>query len=100
MLAKAHHTIGDGPAAREYLDDLAEPATRGEYRYHQAKAALLLAEIEQAAGDRAATLAAATDAYRLAWCDGPPHTYFWTLARAEEILRELGAGPPDAVRPG
>jgi tetratricopeptide (TPR) repeat protein len=94
LLADAHRHLGDGPAARSFLDDLAEPAARGQYRMIQAKAALVLAELEHAEHHRAAAVAAATEAYRLAWCDGPPYTYYWTLKRAKELLAELGAPMP------
>jgi tetratricopeptide (TPR) repeat protein len=95
LLADAHRRLHELPTAREHLDDLDEPAARGQYRYIQAKAAVVRAELERDEGNKPAAIAAATDAYRLAWCDGPPYTYYWTLKRADELLRELGASVPD-----
>ncbi len=38
---------------------------------------------------------AATQAYRLEWCDGPPFAYHWGVVAAQEHLRELGAPEPE-----
>ena len=51
----------------------------------------VLAQIERDAGNREAAIEAATKAYRLAWCDGPPYAYHWGLEAAKQHLRELGA---------
>ena len=98
LLADAHRCLGNREIAEAHLDDLAEPAARGKYRYIQAKAAVVRAELERDEGRLVEAIAAATDAYRLAWCDGPPYTYYWTLKRAEELLRELGAPVPPINR--
>jgi tetratricopeptide (TPR) repeat protein len=37
----------------------------------------------------------AREAYRQAWCDGPPHQFCWTLSTATELLTRLGQEPPD-----
>ncbi len=42
-----------------------------------------------------AAVEAATKAYRLAWCDGPPFAYHWGLEKARRHLRELGASEPE-----
>jgi tetratricopeptide (TPR) repeat protein len=99
LLAEAHRRLGGQEIALAYLEDLAEPAARGEFRLIQAKAAVVLAEVERDQGNRSAAIAAATEAYRLAWCDGPPYTYYWTLKRAEELLRELGGAIPQVLNP-
>jgi hypothetical protein len=99
LLAEAHRRLGEPGAALAYLEDLAEPAARGEYRFIRAKAAIVLAQVERDQGSRAAAVAAAEEAYRLAWCDGPPYTYYWTLKRAEELLRELGGAIPQVLNP-
>lgn len=33
-------------------------------------------------------------AYRLAWCDGPPYAYHCGLTSARKLLQELGAPEP------
>jgi hypothetical protein len=42
----------------------------------------------------AAAIEAATKAYRLAWCDGPPFAYHRGLVAARKHLQELGAPEP------
>ena len=34
------------------------------------------------------------EAYRLAWCDGPPFAYHWGLQKAKAHLSDLGAPEP------
>jgi tetratricopeptide (TPR) repeat protein len=99
LLAEAHRRLGGFGAALAHLEDIAEPAARGEYRFYQAKAAVILAEVERDRGNRSAAVVAAAEAYRLAWCDGPPYTYYWTLKRAEELLGELGGAIPQVLNP-
>jgi hypothetical protein len=41
-----------------------------------------------------ATCGAATAAYRLAWCDGPPYAYHYGLINARRHLHELGTPEP------
>ena len=55
----------------------------------------MLAQIERDAGNTAAAVEAATKAYRLAWCDGPPFAYHWGLKKAKKHLKELGAPEPE-----
>ena len=43
----------------------------------------------------AAAVDAATKAYQLAWCDGPPFAYHWGLEKAKRHLKELGAPEPE-----
>ncbi len=38
---------------------------------------------------------AAPQAYRFAWCDGPPYAYHYGLENAKKHLRELGAPEPE-----
>ena len=42
-----------------------------------------------------AAIAAATAAYRLAWCDGPPFAYDYGLRTARAHLHALGAPEPE-----
>jgi tetratricopeptide (TPR) repeat protein len=94
-LAELRHRQGRTDEARELLDQVWEPAGIGPYPLFHADALNLLARIERDAGNRDAAVAAATEAYRKAWCDGPPYAYHWGLRDAREILAELGAPEPD-----
>lgn len=93
-LAELRRRQGDAAGARELLDQIREPAERGPYPLFHADALNLLAQIERDAGNSAEAIAAATEAYRKAWCDGPPYAYHWGLEAAREHLRELGAPEP------
>jgi tetratricopeptide (TPR) repeat protein len=85
---------GDLDAARELLEDAWEPAERGPYPLFHADALNVLARVERDAGRRDAAIAAASAAYRQAWCDGPPFAYHWGLEVARMHLANLGAPEP------
>jgi len=93
-LAELRRRQGEAQAAREFLDDVWEAAERGPYPLIHADACHVLAQIERDAGQQAQAIEAATQAYRLAWCDGPPFAYHWGLEKARALLRELGASEP------
>lgn len=93
-LAELRRRQGDGKAARELLDDVWEAAERGPYPLFHADAFNVLAQIERDAGNPTAAVAAATQAFRLAWCDGPPFAYHWGLVAARQHLVALGAPEP------
>jgi hypothetical protein len=86
---------GDSKAAREHLDDVWDMAECGPYLLIHADAFNVLVQIERDAGNHTAAVEAATKAYRLAWCDGPPFAYHWGLEKARKHLRELGAAEPE-----
>lgn len=94
-LAELRRRQGDMKAARELLDDVWELAERGPYPLFHADALNVLAQIERDEGNNAAAIEAATKAYRLAWCDGPPFAYHWGLEKAKQHLKELGAPEPE-----
>lgn len=87
--------------SRELLEQLWAGAERGPYPLLHADARNVLARIErdemnlnegeQREKHRVAAIAAATRAFELAWCDGPPYAYHYGLANAKAILTELGA---------
>jgi hypothetical protein len=93
-LAELRRRQGDLKAARELLDDVWEPAERGPFRLFHADAYNVLVQIERDAGDREAAIKAATGAYRLAWCDGPPFAYQRGLQAAKAHLAALGVPEP------
>jgi hypothetical protein len=94
-LAALHARRGDPARGREYLDAVWDAAERGPYPLLHADASNVLAEIEIHEGNRDAAIAAATAAYRLAWCDGPPFAYDYGLRTARAHLRALGAPEPE-----
>jgi tetratricopeptide (TPR) repeat protein len=93
-LAELRHRQGRTEEATELLDQFWEPAELGPYPLFHADALNLLARIERDAGHRDAA-DAATEAYRKAWCDGPPYAYYWGLRDARQLLAQLGAPEPD-----
>jgi hypothetical protein len=93
-LAELRRRQGNSQAARELLDEVWELAERGPYPLFHADAFNVLVQIERDAGNPAAAIEAATQAYRLAWCDGPPFAYHWGLEAARKHLAELGAPEP------
>jgi hypothetical protein len=94
-LAALHQRRGSSARGFEILEAVWEPAERGPYRLLHADARNVLAEIEIAEKNIPAAIAAATAAYRLAWCDGPPFAYDYGLRTAREHLRALGAPEPE-----
>ena len=46
------------------------------------------------AGNHEAAVKTAAEAYRLAWCDGPPFAYHWGLQKAKAHLAALGVPEP------
>jgi len=94
-LAELRRRQGDSHAPRELLNDVWELAERGPYPLIHADAFNVLAQIDRDAGNTAAAIEAATKAYRLAWCDGPPFAYHWGLEKAKQHLKELGAPEPE-----
>jgi tetratricopeptide (TPR) repeat protein/transcriptional regulator with XRE-family HTH domain len=93
-LAELHRLRGELERGQELLELIWEPAERGPYPLFQADALTVLARLERDAGRSAAAVAAATRAFELAWCDGPPFAYHWGLAMARGLLRAWGASLP------
>jgi tetratricopeptide (TPR) repeat protein len=80
--------------ARELLDAVWDSAERGPYPLFHADALNVLAQLERDVGNTEKAIAAASAAYRHAWCDGPPYAYHWGLVAARRHLQELGAPEP------
>lgn len=93
-LAELHRQRGQFNPARELLEQVWAPAERGAYPLGHADACNVLARIERDEGQQKAAIAAATRAYELAWCDGPPYAYHFGLTNAKQLLAELGAPEP------
>jgi len=94
-MAELHYRRGEVETARGLLEDVWAPAERGPYPMVHADGLNLLARIECDAGNRQAAVEAATRAFELAWCDGPPFAYHWGLEAARKHLAELGAPEPE-----
>ncbi|MEO6391834.1 MAG: DUF4062 domain-containing protein [Pyrinomonadaceae bacterium] len=86
---------GEMTLAREFLENVWEIAERGPYPIDHTNALNLLAQMERDSGNTDAAAEAATKAYRLSWCDGPPFSYYWGLEAARKHLCELGAPEPE-----
>ncbi len=80
--------------ARGFLDDLWELTERGPYPQHRAHGLNLLANIEFQSGDKIAAAEAALEAYRLAWCEGPPFANAEQLSEAQKTLGAVGVAEP------
>jgi len=93
-LAELHRRRHESSGAREILDQIWELAERGPCPTLHADALNVLAQIERDEGNTKAAIAAATKAYTLAWCDGPPYAYHYGLTNARKHLQELGAPEP------
>lgn len=94
-LAELRRRQGDLKASREFLDDVWDAAERGPYPLIHADACNVMAQIERDVSNQAKAVDAATQAYTLSWCEGPPFAYHWGLERARKHLRELGAPEPE-----
>jgi tetratricopeptide (TPR) repeat protein len=84
-------------AARAHAADAQHVAERGQLRLRQADAVNLFSSIERARGNRHESAAAAAEAYRLAWCDGPPFAYEWGIRQARENLAAAGEPEPSGL---
>lgn len=93
-LAELRRRQGNLKAARELLDEVWEPAERGAFRLYHADAYNVLAQIERDAGHDEEAFQAATNAYRLSWCDGPPYAYHYGLQKAKAHLLALHRPEP------
>jgi tetratricopeptide (TPR) repeat protein len=94
-LAELELKRGHLTEAKVRLDDVWEITERGPYRLREADAHNVLAAIELAQSNIPAAIEAATNAYKAAWCDGPPYAYHWGLQKAKAHLAALGAPEPD-----
>lgn len=93
-LAELHRRKQEFTAARELLEQIWDFAQHGPYPLFHADALNVLAQIERDEGNTKAAIAAATKAFTLAWCDGPPYSYHYGLTNARKHLEELGAPEP------
>jgi tetratricopeptide (TPR) repeat protein len=93
-LAELHRRQNGPDKTRELLDDVWELVERGPYTLFAADAFNVLAHLERSAGDHTKAVGAATRAFELAWCDGPPFAYHWGLEVARAQIAALHATVP------
>lgn len=93
-LGELRRRQADLDAARVCLADAMEAIERGPYILHHTDALNVLARIERDAGHHARAEEAAAEAFRKAWCDGPPYAYHRGLRDARMLLAELGVPEP------
>lgn len=94
-LAELARQKGDFQVARDLLNDVWDYVERGPYPLFHADACNVLCQIERDARNYKAAIAAAEQAYQLAWCDGPPWAYDYGLEQARKHLKELGSPEPE-----
>jgi tetratricopeptide (TPR) repeat protein len=93
-LAELHRQQEEYDIAFELLEQAWTPAERGPYRLWHADACNVLTQLHCDVGHRAEAIEAATAAYQLAWCDGPPFAYHYGHAQARRHLQKLAASEP------
>ncbi|MGH3867641.1 MAG: DUF4062 domain-containing protein [Pseudonocardiaceae bacterium] len=97
QLAERHLRGNRLPEARGHAQDAVELAERAELRLRRADALNALSRVERAAGDTEAAAQAAREAYRQAWCDGPPFSYAAGLDEARANLTAVSAQEPGGL---
>ena len=85
--------------ARKYAADALQVAEHGQLKLRQVDAANLLSRVERASGNQRKASIAAGEAYRLAWCDGPPFSYELGIQQARENLAAVGEQEPTGLLP-
>ncbi|MCX6900286.1 MAG: DUF4062 domain-containing protein [Verrucomicrobia bacterium] len=99
-LAELHRRKNEPATARELLNQIWDAAERGPYPLFHTDALNVLVQIERDQGNRAAAIATAMKACKLAWCDGISadgkvcYAYHYGLTTARKHLQELGAPEP------
>ena len=89
-LAKLRWHQGKKEEARDLLERVKNLGFEKFYPCFYADRLNVLASIERDARNEAAAIDAATEAYKLAWCDGPPFAYHWGLETAKQHFIQLG----------
>lgn len=97
QLADWHLCRVELPEARRCLDQTGALIQHGQLRLRAADALNVLSRIERSEGNVDKAVEAARDAFRTAWCDGPPFAYASALEGARENLRALGVAEPDGL---
>jgi hypothetical protein len=86
--------LGRLDIARAYAADALHIAEHAQLRLRQVDALNLLSSVQRGYGNQHEAASAAAEAYRLAWCDGPPYVYEWGIRQARENLATVGEQEP------
>ena len=86
-------------AARGHATDALQVAEHRQLTLQRIDAVNLLSRIERDSGHLREAAASAAEAYRLAWCDGPPFWYEPGIRQARENLAALGEPEPAGLTP-
>ena len=98
-LARIALDRGQLAEAEQLTIQVAEFEERSQVPGQLSQARFLQARIARGRGDANRAAELATDAYRLAWCDGPPFAFSDGLCDAEKLLGELSQPiPTDLLR--
>ncbi len=81
--------------AQHTLQATWELAKTGEYMVYHADSCVLLARLHEDKHENDAAIAAAQNAYRISWCDGPPFAYQRGLEKSRAILERLDSALPE-----
>src|SRR5271165_1117746 len=86
--------LGD---ARRRLAEIWELDRQKSYPWFYAEAFNILTLVERDSHQHHKASLAATEAFKLSWCDGPPFAYHWALATAKQHLAELKVAFPEML---
>ena len=88
LVQLGHWNVRSGylDTARRYSFEALHIAEHRQLKLRQIDAINLLSSIEHASGNQHKAANAAAEAFRLAWCDGPPYVYDWGIRQARDNL--------------
>jgi len=95
VFAEMERRKGNCDKARDYLKQTWTLAQRGPFPLYDSDSYNTLAAIELSEGNKDQAIEAATKAYSLAWCDGPPYAYQRGLDDASGIFMQLDQPLPE-----
>jgi tetratricopeptide (TPR) repeat protein len=93
-LAELFRAKKDYFRARDCLSQVWSSVEKGPFPLLNSDAQNALARLARDEGNDKEAIAAATRAYRLAWCDGPPFAYYHGLVMARRVLRDFRTPEP------
>lgn len=99
-LARANLATKNFAAVEQYLTEARGITESSGARLIQAEIRLEEGRLARDRQDADTAIDLGNEAYRLAWCDGPPFADIRNLQKAEELLKQLGAEAPKNLRQG
>lgn len=88
--AEWYRLSGNYLSAKKFAEDGLVLAKRCHYRTREADAENMLAAIALDRAEYEVIRLHAQKAYQLSWCDGPSHSYYLGLQKAQAMLTQLG----------